>query len=173
MIPDHDRSEPNQLAKLLRLDPSVGGDWTEHELGELLSHQLRAPLRADLAMLGGDAIDSLRSHTQGDGNRWETFAGVLFDDMPPIALLTLIKTFAKTHRSDAAGVLPNEIATTIYFLAIAAAAARHRQHITALTPKEVTDGFAWLAAQPWVDQRSRVLAEQGRVVINVIASRDQ
>ena len=80
-----------------------------------------------------------------------TFAQLLTMSDPPLDLLRLTKEFAKNHLADPLSPIPSEIASVLYFGAIAAALAHHAQSITNLDEKGIRDGFDWALNQQWID----------------------
>jgi hypothetical protein len=70
--------------------------------------------------------------------------------------------FAKHHRKDQNSPLPREISTMLYYASIAAALTRCGQRITALSDTELCKAIEWAASQPWVDETTRALLQEGQ-----------
>jgi hypothetical protein len=151
------RAEPRRLSALLDLSEAVGQVWQPEELGAILKHQLSAPVRTDL-------IETKESGTAGEtpgpqfgGSEIQTFDDLFHHPQPPIELLLSVKEFAKANRNHPASVLPNEIATLLYFTSIVVAWTRCRRRITHLDDQEIRTGVEWALAQPWVDEGTKSL----------------
>jgi hypothetical protein len=74
----------------------------------------------------------------------------------------LTKDFAKACRISADSPIPREIATVLYFASIAVARLRCGRRITELTDTAVRKGLDWALGQPWLDEATRRLLEEGR-----------
>lgn len=149
------RSAPATLAPLLGLHEARGA-WQAVELADILAHQLRAPLLFDLKQpevpsCAGDPQRAAPAATM------KSFGDLLRHPAPPVELLRLTKEFAKS--SDGAGgcALPAEVATVLYYAAIAAARLRLNVQISKLTTSELQDGFNWAIRQQWIDDHTRSL----------------
>jgi hypothetical protein len=53
--------------------------------------------------------------------------------------------------------LPHEIATALYFAAIAKALASHQTRITNMSDQTLQDGLNWAVKQPWITGAFREL----------------
>jgi hypothetical protein len=58
-------------------------------------------------------------------------------------------------------MLPPEVATLLYYAAILVARRRHGQRITQLDDNSLRSGVEWSLQQPWVDQRTKSLFQEG------------
>lgn len=151
--------DPRSIVSLLSLEEEAAPRWKPSDLAPMFQHQLRAPLVFDLEDLAGAQQRSIQEMTivPGGGPVLNTFADVLFAAAPPIDLLELIKDYAKSASDDKQAPLPREVATVLYYLAIAAALVRCKKRITSLPDQPLRDGLAWAQAQPFIDDRSRDL----------------
>jgi hypothetical protein len=132
---DISQSDPHLLSKLMNLDEEA---WPPDELAAMLRHQLRSKLES------------------------ETFGDVLHAASPAIESLKRIKDFGKQHRNDPASPLPRDIATVLYFAAIAAALAKCGQRISQLDDASIRAGVEWAVALPWLDESTRALFVEGQ-----------
>ncbi len=131
--------------------------WRPEEFGAVFRHQLAAPLAADLGGLDPGLGDKLAGLRTPDGRPVTTFGDLLRHPAPPVALLDLVKEFAKASRRAGRGHLPAEVATLLYYLAIAVALCRCGCCLTRLDDAALREGFRWARAQPWVDDATREL----------------
>ena len=161
--PDVRHTDPGMLSRLMALDADEGRGWSAKELGDILRHQLRAPLLFDLGKLSPAGEVELRHFAQA-GGRIENFGDLLHHPAPPVELLSLVKEFGKSGRTGATG-LPQEIATVLYYASIAAALVRHGRRITRMEDKPLRDGLKWAAEQPWVDDATRLVLKEGLAAI--------
>ena len=145
-------TDPAMLSRLMALD-AEGGGWGEQELGDILRHQLRAPLLFDLGKLTPAGEVELRQFAHA-GGRIESFGDLLHHRAPPVELLVLVKEFAKSGRTGH-GSLPREIATLLYYASIAAALVRQGRRITRMEDAGLREGLRWAVGQPWVDEPTR------------------
>lgn len=150
------------LAKMLDFGAGQQPLWASDELGAIFQHQMNSPLEPDLARMDPALRDRLGPLMAGSSEPLRTFGDLFRHPHPPLELLQATKQFAKYSRTREES-LPRELATVLYFLAIAAAWTRHRQRITALDGEPLLSGLAWARQQPWLDEHSRaILAEAER-----------
>ncbi len=161
-MPDHDphTTEPQSLVHLMDLDLLGTQHWRPEELGAILAHQLAAPLVGDLRRYAPDLDRKLAAA------RARTFGQLLFHTQPPVELLDAVKRFAKASRADPDSPLPDEIATVLYFAAIAAAMVRCGQRITHMGDEALQYGLAWVRRQAWLDPQSRALFDEASAALN-------
>ncbi|HSI36195.1 MAG: hypothetical protein ACAI43_00655 [Phycisphaerae bacterium] len=132
----------DSLLLLLNLDEVAATSWSSGDLGQILSHQLAAPL-----------VLEVTDKTCGDAGAApiRSLGELLRHPRPPLELLKLTKELAKSSDSRQTSPIPPEVATVLYYASIATAVDRHGTLITSLSPPEVADGFRWCMNQPWVD----------------------
>ena len=148
------------LSRVWSLPGATGGvTWRAQDLPAILRHQLDAPLE-DLEVGNEDAPTAAAtpSAAGGAGSEPATFGELLLHPRPPQELLELVKEWAKAAKSPPDGdgrefVVPPEVATVLYFAAIAAALARLGTRITSLDDTAVAKGVKWALDQPWVEER--------------------
>jgi hypothetical protein len=138
-----------------------GQMWEPEELGEILRHQLSAPLKFDLLGVDQPLVRRLYSEWTPDPPV-ETFRDLLSHPSPPVEILDLTKQFAKASRTHSEGTLPEEVATVLHLLSVSAALIRCGRRITRLSDDGLRYSLDWAIAQPWVDKASRSLLERGR-----------
>ena len=143
------------LAKMLDFGAGQQPLWASAELGAIFQHQMNSPLEPDLAQMDPTLRDRIGPLTVG-GEPLHTFGDLFRHPHPPLELLQATKQFAKYSRTLDES-LPRELATVLYFLAIAAAWTKHRRRITALDGEPLLNGLAWARQQPWLDEPSRAI----------------
>jgi hypothetical protein len=131
--------------------------WRPEEFGAIFRHQLTAPLRTDLAGLAPQLGEKLADLFTLDGRPVATFGDLLRHPAPPLALLELVKEFAKTSRRPGRRQLPPEVASMLYYLTIGIAMFRCDHRLTRLSDPALREGFRWASAQPWIDEVTRDL----------------
>jgi hypothetical protein len=131
--------------------------WLPEEFGAIFRHQLTAPLRTDLAGLAPQIEEMLAGLRTPDGRPVATFGDLLRHPAPPVALLELVKEFAKTSRRAGRRQLPPDVASILYYLSIGIALFRCDHRLTRLSDSALREGFGWASAQPWTDEATRDL----------------
>ena len=131
--------------------------WRPEEFGAIFRHQLTAPLRTDLAGLAPQLGEKLAGLRTPAGRPVDTFDDLFTHPAPPVALLELVKEFAKTSRRSGRRQLPPEVASMLYYLAIGIALLRCDHRLTRLSGPALREGFRWASAQSWADEATRDL----------------
>jgi len=159
---DLDNTEPPQLAAMLSIDPAGGRVWEDVELAAILSHQLAAPLECDSPHATARIERPGEFAESRTPRQTETLHQLLHQTNPALEKLEFAKRFAKACRNEPIAPLPKEVATVIYFACIVVARLRcNDARISALSDVALADGLRWARAQPWVDQATRALLDQG------------
>jgi hypothetical protein len=141
--------EAAKWRRLLALTREDQSDWLPGDLGQIWRHQLGAPLEVELA-------EGFRKWAQSNdqGTAPRTFEDLLGHPAPPLELLRLVKNLAKERR--AKPTFPSEIATALYYAAIAIAWARYEQRITELDDAALCRGLEWTIGLSWLDESTRI-----------------
>jgi hypothetical protein len=153
------------LAGLFATEENLQGLWTAAELHQLLQHQLDARLPDSLA----DALplDQARLLTlcAAAVPRITTLRELFAHPAPGLELLELVKKHAKLCRSNAESTLPENLASAIYYAAIAVALLRHKTRMTQLDDVAIAGGLDWVASREWMDAgiKGVALAARGKV----------
>jgi hypothetical protein len=153
--PDLHGTDPRLLAHFLEVDDAPRRLWTPDELGAILRHQLATPVQLDLEAAGSAFRARLDDLSAGDQPGKLTFEELFHLAVPPVALLDLVKQFAKSSRVRGDSVLPAEIATVVYLTSIVVARLRCGKRISEQSDESLLYGIQWVIDQPWVDERTR------------------
>ncbi len=143
------------------VDPASDEFWQSADLHVVLLHQLRAPVLFDLREQAREAGSALEPLTQSRPRQIVSFADLFDDADPPLELLDLTKRFAKDSLRQAPATLPKEIATLIYYVALALAMSRCGQRISELDDRTLEGGFRWGLAQAWITPELRRILSEG------------
>lgn len=141
-----DGSDDRLLGRLLDAAMDTEPLWRPEDLGDIWRHQLTTP--------AGPAFSR-----GGHGPPPATFGDVLRDPSPAVAALERVKQLSRAYRSDPDPPVPPEVATALYFAAIAAALVRCGRRITSASDELLRDGMRWAAAHPWLDEATRGLLD--------------
>lgn len=143
------RTEPKSLARLLDFDGSQTELWSPVEFREILKHQLGAPIIDDAHRLHVELGKQARAIIPREDL---TFGEALLNSHSSQELLSLIKDFAKIHRQHVRNGFPQEIATVLYYTAIAAAFCHRSARISRLSDASLRAGWNWIVEQAWISQ---------------------
>ena len=144
-----------RLAELLLVDDRTPTRWSDADLAAMLEAQLRRTLRDELGAVRG--AGRLSSSAAG-----VTFAHALTAPEADIESVRAIHRFAKFMRSDPLAGLPEELATVLYFAAIAAARVHHGLTISTLDAAAVRNGLAWCLGRAWLSDDLSQLCRTAR-----------
>lgn len=144
-------AENRRLATLFAIEDQTGTSWDKGDLAALLRHQLSAPLEEESESKLPDDLAKAQSSTEREAAPIRTFNDLFHHPSPPLALLRMVKDFAKLNRIQNRGALPPEVAVVIYYAAIAAALLRHGEAISNLAPTQLLKGIVWALERPWLD----------------------
>ncbi len=139
--PDLHGTTADQLARLLAFHDQSDRFWEPPELAAILRHQLQLRPGADDIADAADSEEPAQPATQLE---------LLCSDDPPVPLLLAMKEGAKASGQDPNAPLPEEVATALYFGAIAAALVRLDRRLTRLDNDGLAWGFQWAMEQPWM-----------------------
>jgi hypothetical protein len=153
-------TDSHHLAALLALDDDTKHLCRPEELGDVLCHQLNAPLDLDLGEMGEDAQAAIADCQHASERPLRTFGDLLSHPEPPLELLKRVKEFGKRHHRDPHSALPREIALFLYYASIVCALARCGKRITRLPDETLREGVEWFIGQPWISKASRALFRQ-------------
>jgi len=153
------KSAPQRWGKFLQIECQRTS--RPEEFGEILRHQLSAPLRIDLEHAGPAVPHLVKALAQAELLKIQSFADLLRHPHPPIDLLKLIKDYAKCNRDHPDSHLPGEVAAVIYYLSIVAAWLRCGQKITRLSDQDLQEGVDWVLNLSWVDEETKATFREG------------
>jgi len=155
------KADTAKLAQLIASVNSKEGCWGPEELGDVLRHQLAAPLEVGEASTVAEAV-SLSPEDERALREIKNLGDLFAHPQPPLALLKLAKDFAKSNHECPNSPLPREVASVIYFGAIVTALLRCGKRITSLDDISLMAGFDWAAGQEWIGAQMRELFLAGR-----------
>ena len=146
------------LAQLLSCKTDADSVWSATDLHAILCHQLDADVEFDLTHFGGVAKETLTSvRTLSADNQPCTFGQMLTSAEPPLEVLDMIRRFAKRLRTQESAGIPKEVATVLYYAAIAAARLRHGASLSKLDDEALRSGLNWGLEQTWLTEPLRAL----------------
>ncbi len=164
----HDLKEASRgsLFRLMAFERSDESLWEATDLHAILCHQLDAEVEFDLTHFGGIAKETVTSVAGSRESKGPCTFGRLFTDLnPPLEMLDMTRRFAKRSRTQGPDGMPDEIATVLYYAAIAAARLRHEASISKLDDRSLLDGLDWALDQPWLVASLRgLLAETAQAL---------
>ena len=151
------RPDPQLLRVIMTPLRDSAPIWPDHELRNILRHQLESSLAFDLSRSDPEPIPPIPADTPAAGHPIRTFGDLFQHPHPPLELLIRVKQFAKSSRADPDAPLPAEIASFLYYAAIAAALVRVGARITKLPDARLAEGFRSISSRDWLDDASRTL----------------
>ena len=156
---------PRKLAALLELAMTPDGVWQHEELRAIFEWHLNDPQA--LHPCGGSGSNSSLSQdfTTAKNENNKTIEELFRASNTPLKLLRQVKDFAKAQVEHPASSWPTEVSRMIYYLAIAAALARHRARITRMTNQQILQGFQWALTQPWITPWIRELLNESLQIL--------
>jgi hypothetical protein len=141
------------LQRLLDVELSADLLWEDHELADVLQHQLDAPLAADLQLLG--SVPALRAAQLCEAAQPQihSLRDLFRHPAPPAELLGIVGQFAHAElTASAEPVLNRDVARLIFYSAIGLAREKCRCDLALANPSEdVADALNSLARANWVD----------------------
>jgi hypothetical protein len=155
---DFDRQPNERVADLMAAGSHPAVAWPDAELGAILRHQLDTPIEAEVGGRSETVVGELLAALHSAGGS-PTLVDVLAHLDPPLALLEMLKEFAKSLLEHPESALPKEVAGILYWTAIAAAMARKGAKISRLPDVGIRAGLAWSLSRSWLDSRLRPVLE--------------
>jgi hypothetical protein len=146
---------------MFALDAGEARCWLSGELGDILRHQLTAPVDFDMSRLDPQSARRLRRTMAASVPRIRSFADLFRHPRPPLKLLELTKQFAKASRNHPESPLPEEIASILLYGSIVAARLRWGQRISDLDDDALLRALRWCLQQEWLDDAMRSLFLRG------------
>lgn len=156
--------DPRRLGYLMQA--AAGNEsWSNDDLAAIWRHQLTAAVDSDLLGTDEQELGRIRAESESKGLLIESFRDLLLHPRPPVELLTMTKRFAKRMREARHGGPPKEIAIMLYYAAAAAALASGVR-ITSLADSELLKGFKWAVRNEWIDEPTRRLLDEAKMVLS-------
>jgi|ERR1051325_121781 hypothetical protein len=148
-------NRPEGLARMLALDDTASDLWSPGEMQGIWRHQLSAPIGLDLGLETGSGAGSDAAGPKGFAAK--TFAQVLAEPHPSLALLKMVKGFAKETSSSSEDAQLKSVGVALYYAAYAAGLVRCQQRLGSAKDAELQRGFDWALSLDWLDESSRKL----------------
>ncbi|MCA8963071.1 MAG: hypothetical protein KDC38_21255 [Planctomycetes bacterium] len=138
---DPEKSKLRDWSDLLGLQESAEDLWCEADWGALLRHQLATPLELSL-----DSVSLVEPVHAAD----RTIAEILSDPSASSEDLTSVRRFARSARTHPDFPLAPEVATVLYFAAVAAASVHRGERSGSLSSDRIQQGYEWCLDQGWI-----------------------
>lgn len=156
-----DSSKIRRLERMLDLDaPAQSDTWLREEYSAILEHQLAASLETELVGIDSQIESKLEAWRRLTKHPLKQFSDLLAHPQPPMELLNTAKRFAKRAKASADGFLPDEVATVLYFVFIAAGMVRGGAQISRMEREKLQRGLMWAAGQDWVAPPIKSVVEE-------------
>ena len=155
-----DESVANLVAELFVVDGRRDRIWEIDDFGSLLKHLLSIPLMEALPSLKSSQIASNQPPTVQDAMMQTTLQRLFTDPAPPLSVLEAVKDCARRAAHDERSNLPSDVASLMYFAAIATAFVRRQRWISRLDLSVIRQGCEVFLAQSWVGLPFRDLFEK-------------
>ena len=139
-------TDPHRLASLFAFGGEEKNVWSEEDFAPMLQHQLAATVKVELMSNAPPSSSSMDSGTSPTLSLRDLLAA----EKPPVELLRRLKEFAKSSIRQSDSSLPDEVATVLYFSAIAAAQLKCGEQISGLSADGLRHGYQWAHARTWL-----------------------
>ena len=160
LIVEPDDLHPSSLARLFDVAAHADGAREVADLEAMLRHVLSSR-RLPTCCQGWPLRKSERLILAASGATEPVTLAALFSSMdPPLDLLSAVKHGARRATRGDNGSLPKDIASLVYFAAIAAALVRCGQRISKLDPDLLCQGAQMMLDRPWIGEPFRPLFEE-------------
>ena len=146
-----DDATPERLAELLHGEMAAPVAWTPRDLEAIYRHQLATPLQLELGAMAPDEAKQLAATADAHALLLRSIGDLLHHPRPPVALLAMLKDFAKRLMEHPLSALPHDVAALLYWASIAAGLRHGGMRLTSLDDGRLITGLQWAASQPWVD----------------------
>lgn len=155
-------SRPEGLKRMLSFEEEAGKNiWGPGEMAAMWLHQLGAEIETDLGSINGARLDKEMMKEFGN----QSFRQLLQHSTPPVELLRLTKEFAKQTLKDSDEKQLKQLASALYYSAYAVGMMRCNTRIGSTKNPDLESGFRWAIAQPWLDDKTRILLQEGLVCL--------
>ena len=152
----------------LQVESEETATWSDQDLAGLLRHQLGLPL-ASLALLTSAAEPP--SDFASEVSTPPPLSDLFTAATPCLEALRQIKDICKTAPQTEAGLLPKEVATVLYYAAIAAAYLRAGELISSSSREVIADGLFRVLAIPWCNPELRRLFAETHLALRAESNR--
>jgi len=152
------KTNAQSFARVHGMEAGHWHQWTEDELRAMLIEQLTQPIKFDSKFMSGEMVRTLVGLRSA--NLPNRFCDLFHHPSPPLGMLEYAKQIAKATRHHPDSPL-QKISTILYYSAILVALMRCGKRITELSDSALRQGIDWVLRQPWIDQSTRTLFNEG------------
>jgi hypothetical protein len=153
---------PEELYELLQSSSLGGAPCSDEDLAAVLDEYLNKAANFTLQDAGTTEIQVIKQQTEARGLLLKSLRDLLMHQHPPLQLLRETKEHAKRLRELPHGDTPHEVATAVYYTALAVGLLRCKIRLSSLSDTELAKGWRWLAKQVWVPPELRDAAMRAR-----------
>ena len=147
---DVDESQTRLLAKMLDSSGPQVSTWQDEDLRGLFQHQLDTSLASAFEYPESGESPTLTQLGKSSVPPIVTFADLLKHDQPPLELLHAMRRMARRSAKETSGAIPDEIASVLYFAAIAVARVRLGERISRSDDNVLRYGFEIMMRRAWI-----------------------
>ena len=164
MTEENIQTKASALNQILEQASTGGSTWSEKDLRDMLEHQLAVPLATDLVPVVDDAEATLTMEAT-IADMPESFGDLLAHPEPSIAILRLLKDFAKDLLNREQQEMPKDFLRVLYYAAIVTGLVKRQKRISSLNDSSLRKGCDWCLKQPWITAELRSLFMDGSNVL--------
>jgi len=162
---DLEAVDPQRLDKVMGLGTDETILWEPEELGVILRHQLDARIEEEFTIMGEGVEQEAAELCSSCSPPVATFAQLFSHTSPPVALLKLLKKFARACRDHPDRPLPGKVAAVLYLASIVTARVKCAARISKMDDATLAESIAWAVGLDWLDTSTRGLFNQGLAAI--------
>jgi hypothetical protein len=157
------RSQTGQAAGALGPEVQAPRLWRPEELRTFLRLQITSPLFPDIEGFDPEGAARIESVLAADTyyRGIECFADLFHLFPPPLELLRLTKGFARSQLGNPEALLPQEVASVLYYASMLLAYLRCHEPLNRLNEGALLKGLHWGLEQTWLNSETRALFEEG------------
>lgn len=132
-----------------------GITWNKADLPRLLKHQLGLPLESLTSLVPNGGTPDITAMLERE--QQPSLLDLFTSANPSLESLEQVKVLCKGAAQAVDPTLPKEVATILYYAAIAAAKLRKGESISSASPEALAEGLFRVLAIPWCDPQLKQL----------------